>query len=88
MAASTAESLAKTIASPVFASLYTKQITVIICIEGDVEGDNSSSFIIIIIIITFMKGLAYFLFLNPQDEVGPPSLTRSSYVPSSFWSIM
>jgi hypothetical protein len=34
-------SLAKPMASPVFACLHTKQITV--CIEGDVEGENYAS---------------------------------------------
>jgi hypothetical protein len=81
MATGTAESLAKAMASPVFACLHTKQITDVTCIEGEVKGENSSSFIIIIIIM-FMKGLACFLFLNPQDEVGPS--ISSSVILCSF----
>jgi len=46
MAAGTAESLAKTMglwpapASPVFACLHTKQITVVICVGEKGEGEN------------------------------------------------
>jgi len=36
-------------------------------------------FIIIIIIIMFMKGYACFLFLNPQSEVGP-SISSSVFL--------
>ena len=42
---------------------------------------------VLIIIIMFLKCQTCFLFLEPQDEVGP-SLPRSSYVPSSFWFIL
>ena len=41
-------------------------------------------FTVIIIIIVFMKGSACFLFLNPQDEVGPSissSIALCSFVP-------
>ena len=40
--------------------------------------------IIIIIIIMFLRGWAYFLFLDPQDEVGPSissSVVLCSFVP-------
>ena len=49
MAAGTAESLAKTMglwpapASPVFACLHTKQITVVICVGEKGEGENHVS---------------------------------------------
>jgi len=43
---------------------------------------NLSFIIIIVIIIMFMKGKACFLFLNPQDEVGPS--ISSSVVLCSF----
>jgi hypothetical protein len=43
MATGTAESLAKTMASPVYACLHTKQITVIICIEEEIDGETYGS---------------------------------------------
>ena len=41
--------------------------------------------IIIIIIITFLKGLACFLFLDPQNEVGP---SISSSVVQCFFVLL
>jgi hypothetical protein len=40
MAKGTAESFARTLASPVSACLHTKQITVVICTEQEIKGAN------------------------------------------------
>ena len=44
--------------------------------------------IIIIIIIMFLKGWPVSFSLILKMKLVPPSLPRSSYVPSSFWFIL